>query len=145
MAELDPPHAGGYRARAEQFVKAAASAVKRHQVTLAKLRDQPIVAYHRSLPYLARWLGLKVVVRIEPRPGIPPNPRHVLHVIEVAKSAGVRLVLQESWYPDKSSKLIASKVGAQVVRLTPGPDFRGGESYLGYIDRLVKQIAQVVQ
>ncbi len=34
----------------------------------------PIVGYHRSLAYLADWLGLVVIDHLEPKPGIPAEP-----------------------------------------------------------------------
>jgi zinc/manganese transport system substrate-binding protein len=133
MAELDPDNAADYRARVASFVRRLAAAQQRVERSLSALRDQKVVAYHRSFAYLADWLGFEVVSRLEPRPGIPPNPRHVAQVLTQARREGITLVIQETYYPTSTSQVVADRAGARLVRLPGGPDFRGGESYLDFI------------
>src|SRR6185503_13708420 len=103
---------------------------------------EKILGYHRSLPYLADWLGLDVVEHLEPRPGIPPNPRHVAHVIDIGKSGGVKAIVQPSYYPDGTSKLVAKRIGASVCVIPGGPDFKNGQSYSQYMERVVKALSK---
>jgi len=85
LAALDSAHAGEYRKNALAFIKKLGKAVKGWESSLANAKGAKVVAYHRSIVYFADWLGLDVIEYIEPRPGIPPNPHHVTHVIEEAR------------------------------------------------------------
>ena len=39
----------------------------------APLKDVPVVVMHKDQSYLCRWLGLKQLAAIEPKPGVPPT------------------------------------------------------------------------
>ncbi|MFO0568137.1 MAG: metal ABC transporter substrate-binding protein [Polyangiaceae bacterium] len=143
LAKLDAAHADAYRKNALNFIRKLGKATKGWEAQLAKAKGQKVVAYHKSIVYFADWLGLDVVEYIEPRPGIPPNPHHVTHVIEVAKGAGVKSVLQEAYYPSKNSELIAKQTGATLVKIPGAPDFKGGKSYIQHIDGVVRQLAKI--
>lgn len=141
MAELDPDGQGSYLEQAKSFVTALRSQRARWEARLAAARGREIIAFHRSLSYLAAWVGLIVVDHVEPKPGIPPNPAHVADLIRIAKQRHVRAVVQESWYPSTTSKLIASKTGAKFVRLPGATNFQGGQSYLAFMDQIVAALA----
>lgn len=137
MAELDPAGAARYRDGAEAFARSIDEARAGWERRLSSLRGAKVVAYHRSFGYLADWLGFEVVEHLEPRPGIPPNPRHVAQVLSTARARGVRLVLQESYYPDHTSRMVAEAISARVVRLPAAPSFRDAESYGAFMARVV--------
>jgi zinc/manganese transport system substrate-binding protein len=142
MGTLDPPNQDFYRKNADEFVGKLAQWTKLWEKKLAWLRGKKVVGYHQSLPYLASWLGFSVPISVEPRPGIPPNPAHVAHVIELARTTDVKLIVQESWYPEQTSKLVAERAHARLVVIPGSPDFRGGQSYLGFLNDLVNRLAQ---
>lgn len=144
LAELDPAHKSGYFARTKSFVEGLRAARARWEARLGKARGQKIIAYHDSLPYLAEWLGLEIVAHIEPKPGIPPNPSHVAHVLEAARSGKVRAIVQQAYYPSGTSKLIADKAGASFVQIPGNPDYGKGQSYVAYVDGLVAQLAKAL-
>lgn len=143
LAKLDPTHAEDYRKNALAFIKKLGKATKGWEKSLEKARGQKVIAYHRSIAYFADWLGLIVVEYVEPRPGIPPNPHHVTHVIEVAKREGAKTVLQEAYYPAKNSELIAKQAGATLVKIPGGPSVKGGQTYITHLDGVVKQLAKI--
>jgi zinc/manganese transport system substrate-binding protein len=143
LAALDPAHADDYRKNALSFIKKLGKATKGWEAKLAKAKGAKVVAYHKSYAYMARWLGLDVIEHIEPRPGIPPNPHHVAHVIDMAKQNGVKVILQEAYYPGKTSELIAKDTGATLVRIPGAPNFKAGQSYIAHMDQIVSQIAKV--
>lgn len=101
----------------------------------------PIVTYHKSWPYFARRFRLTVVGQLEPRPGIPPSPRHLKEVIDKGRAVGVKIVLQEPWQPRKPAALVAGKIGVRLVRTavsSAGNDL--GYDYLAGIDGAVRAI-----
>jgi zinc/manganese transport system substrate-binding protein len=141
MGELDPKNAPVFAANAKRFEDRVMEARRRWEAALAPLRAAKVVAYHRSMAYVADWLGLAVVEHVEPRPGIPPSPGHVAHVLAVAQERGVKLLLQEQYYPDGVSGLIAQRAGIRLVKLPGGPDFRAKQSYFDYVDALVRALS----
>jgi zinc/manganese transport system substrate-binding protein len=141
MATLDPKNKQVYLANTKRFLAELRAARARWEKKLAPGRGQSIIAYHRSMPYLADWLGLKVIEHVEPRPGIPPNPRHVAHVIEAAQTEKVRVIVQEAWYSDATSKEIADRVGAKLVKIRSMPNFAAGQTYVGCMDALVDKLS----
>jgi hypothetical protein len=64
-------------------------------------------------------------------------------VLEVAKLEGVRVILQDSWYPSNASKLIASKVGAQIVDISM-PNFGAGETWIAWMSNVIKRLDSAV-
>jgi zinc/manganese transport system substrate-binding protein len=144
LAELDPAHKSGYFARTKTFLEALRAARSRWETRLAKARGQKIIAYHNSLPYLAEWLGLEIVEHVEPKPGIPPNPSHIAHVLEVARADKVRVIVQQAYYPSGTSKLIADKARATFLQIPGYPDFAQAQSYPAYMDDLVAKLAKAL-
>ena len=49
------------------------AAITRWEAKAAPLKGVPVVVMHRDQAYLCRWLGLKQVAAIEPKPGVPPS------------------------------------------------------------------------
>lgn len=140
MAELDPAHSSDYSANARAFGNKLDAWRLHWEKQLAYLAGKKVISYHKSLSYLADWLRFAVVAHLEPKPGIPPNPGHVAHVINVGKSNGVRLLVQESYYPSKTSELVAAKIGAKVAVIRGGPDYRARQSYIGFINQVVERL-----
>jgi zinc/manganese transport system substrate-binding protein len=141
LAELDPTGKSAYLEGTRRFVEELRAARAGWEKKLSKLRGRSVLAYHRSLSYLADWLGLRVVDHLEPRPGIPPNPRHIAHVIEIGKSERVVLVLQEAWFPSNAAKVVADKLGVELVVLATMPKLDRGDSYVANMNRLVSALA----
>lgn len=139
FAALDPANAAAFRTNAADFVKRLDAARGGWESKLGALRGREIATYHRSWVYLCDWLGLKPVVEIEPKPGIPPSPAQVAKVLTTVQARGIKLILQEVYYPETTPALVASKTGAVLVRLSGGA--ATGETYITRMDTMVKAIA----
>jgi len=142
MGALDPANQDFYRKNADEFVAKLTQWKTVWDKKLGWLRGKKVIGYHQSLPYLADWLGFTVTTSIQPRPGIPPNPAHVAHVIELARKTDVKLILQESWHPGQTSKLVAEQAGVRLVVIPGAPDYRGGQSYLGFVNEIVTRLGE---
>jgi zinc/manganese transport system substrate-binding protein len=137
MGELDPSHQQDYQNALRGFLARLDSARKRWETSLAALRGQKIVSYHRSLSYFADWLGISIVAQIEPKPGIPPSPHELTGVLTLIKTQHARLIVQEQWYPSNVSQTLAEHAGVKLVRIPGGPDYNHGKSYCDFMDTLV--------
>ena len=79
------------------------------------LRGQEIVAYHKNWVYLTDFLGLQVVDFVEPKPGIPPSPRHVHELIETIQQRKISIILSADYFDARKPKQIAERTGARAI------------------------------
>jgi zinc/manganese transport system substrate-binding protein len=115
---------------------------------LAKLKPfehAKIVTYHRSWPYFARRFHLDVVAELEPKPGIPPGPGHILEVINTMKSDKVGVILMEPFYDRADADAVAERTGAEVVvAATAVNGQEGADSYIAMIDNIVNRLGRAL-
>ena len=145
MAELDPAHAAAYRANLAGFERRLEAQRAVWERRLAPYRGKPIITYHKSWVYLTQWLGLVEIAHLEPKPGIQPSPTHVAQVIRVGRQRGVKVLLQESYYPANAGALVAKQIGAQLLALPGGADFRAGQGYIERMDALVDRLERALR
>ncbi len=140
MGQLDPANRVAYEAGAAAFVRRLDAARVGWEQALASLRGREVLTYHKSMIYLANWLGFTVPMTIEPKPGIPPAPAHVAAVLGAVQTRKIGLILSEEYYPATTAQLIADKSGARLVRVPGGSNFIASESYVAHVDVVVKKL-----
>jgi zinc/manganese transport system substrate-binding protein len=121
LSRLTPGDAPYYQQRYAAFeakLKAKLEGWKKTAASLG-LGGMNVVTYHRSWPYFADAFGLNVVDYVEPRPGVPPAPRHVQDLIETMKSQKVGLLIVEPYFDPKLSQQIARNARVPMVVLPP--------------------------
>jgi len=115
---------------------------------LAKLKPfehAKIVTYHRSWPYFARRFHLDVVAELEPKPGIPPGPGHILEVVNTMKSDKVGVILMEPFYNRADADAVAERTGAKVVvAATAVNGQEGADRYITMIDNIVNRLGSAL-
>jgi len=79
------------------------------------LRGKPVVTYHKNWVYFVRLFGLEEAGTIEPKPGIPPSPRHVTELISLMRERDIRIVLAANYFDEQKVRSVADSVGAEVV------------------------------
>lgn len=124
LSELDPPNAKFYLKNLEEFQNELSQKQKEWENLLAPYRGTKIVTYHNSWPNFAERFGLNIIGYVEPKPGIPPSPAHILDLINLMKSENCKIILMEPYFDIKTPKSIADKTGAQLVVMPPSV---GGE------------------
>ncbi|HEX9764365.1 MAG TPA: metal ABC transporter substrate-binding protein [Candidatus Acidoferrales bacterium] len=124
LAEMRPQEAAYFQQRFQDFSNRLAAAEKVWDQKTAPYRGRRVVTYHRSWPNFARRFGLEVVGYVEPKPGIPPSPRHTLELINMMRREKIKLILVEPYFDLKTPNAVARETGAQVVVLLPSV---GGE------------------
>ncbi|MFQ5777668.1 MAG: metal ABC transporter substrate-binding protein [Terriglobia bacterium] len=124
LAELLPEDADYFQQRFEDFSRRLAEAEKVWDERMAPYRGRKVVTYHNSWPNFVERFGLQVVGYVEPKPGIPPTPRHTLALINYMMANNIKLILVEPYFDLKTPRAIARRTGAEVVVLMPSV---GGE------------------
>ncbi len=96
------------------------------------LRGRKIIGYHKNWIYFGTRFGLEFVGYIEPKPGIPPTPRHVETMINLIRNQGIKVILSANYFDPAKPQVIADRTGALVVIVPLGS---GGEAGIdGYED-----------
>ena len=80
-------------------------------------RNKEVVAYHKNWSYFARDFGLTVIGYIEPKPGIPPTPKHVQDTINLIGQHGVDVMLVASYFEKRKPTTIAQKTSIRALFL----------------------------
>lgn len=144
LSAIDGAGARTYAANTKAFVAAVEQARAGWETRMQALRGKPIVTYHKSWDYLTDWLGLVEVAQLEPKPGVPPSPKHVADVLKLARAQGAKVILQESYYPDKIGALCATKLGGTAVVVPGGTGIEHGERYLEHMEQVVAALEKAL-
>ena len=119
LSSLRPNDRGYFQQQLASFTSRLEEAEKRWLSMMAPYKGTKVVTYHRSFPNFAERFGLDIVGYVEPRPGIPPTPRHTLDLINEMRRQNVKLVLVEPYFDMKTPIAIGRETGAQVLSMPP--------------------------
>ena len=119
LSELAPDGRASFAQRYDDFDRRLAAAEKRWDAALAPYKGTKLVTYHRSWPNFMDRFGLEVIGYVEPKPGIPPSPSHILALIEEMKRQMVKVIVVEPYFSLRTPQSIASQVGGRVLVLAP--------------------------
>lgn len=143
LSELDPANAAAYAANRRAFVSRLTPKIAAWEKHLAPIKGKRLITFHKDFTYFMDWSGLVVADVIEPRPGIPPSPAHILSLVERIKSEKIPLIATENFCDPKPGRELSSKTGVSNVRL---PAAVGGDgtapSYEGLFDAIVSRLTE---
>ena len=146
LTAMSPADAPTFDARYADFDRRLKEAEARWDAAMAPHRGLKIVTYHRSWPNFCERFGLEVIGYVEPRPGIPPSPRHTIDLIQEMKRQGVKILLVEPYFDLKTPASIGRATGARVLVLAPSV---GGEmeitDYIALFDYDIKMLVEAIR
>jgi len=140
LAAADPANASAYSEGANAFAKRMETKIAAWRARLEPHKGTKVVVYHESWVYLLDFAGFVQVGEIESHPGMPPKPAHVAELLQRVQGQGVRLVIQESYYPTQLSTIFAQRSGATLKVLPAMVGSAATSSYTDLIDRLVTEL-----
>lgn len=76
------------------------------------LRGKKIVAYHKNWIYFQEIFGFEIIGYVEPKPGIPPSPKHVEELVQEMKRNNVEVLFAANYFDENKVRRICEKVGA---------------------------------
>jgi zinc/manganese transport system substrate-binding protein len=146
LIRIEPGNEAEYTSQYQSFVEQLKVFSQKQKERFLSLPDsqRQIVTYHRSLSYFADWLGLDVVVEIEPKPGVKPSPGHTAKVLRTMRSKKISLILQERYYPRKTSDTLARLTNAKVVTVSQ-TDHKGGDGYVAHMGEMADEVYRAIQ
>jgi zinc/manganese transport system substrate-binding protein len=78
-------------------------------------RGKKIAAYHKNWIYFQSLFGLDIIGYVEPKPGIPPSPKHVEELVQEMRKNEVKVILTANYFDENKVRTICNKVGAEPV------------------------------
>ncbi|MGE5837724.1 MAG: metal ABC transporter substrate-binding protein [Acidobacteriota bacterium] len=146
LTQLAPGDKAYFDQRYADFDKRLAAAEQRWDATMAPYKGAQIVTYHRSWPNFMERFGLQVMGYVEPKPGIPAPPAHIIDLIGEMKRTGARLIIVEPYWSLKTPQSIASQTGGQVLVLAPSVGgVKEATDYIKLFDYDVSQLASALK
>ena len=119
LSELDPSGAAEYRAGLAAFETRLDEGRKRWDAALAPYAGTEVVTYHNSWPNFLKRFRLVAAGYVEPKPGIPPSPSHIVELIGMMRAKKIPVILMEPYFDRKTPAMIASKTGATLLVFIP--------------------------
>jgi zinc/manganese transport system substrate-binding protein len=117
LAAVDAPNASYYQARGVDFQARWQQAMTRWAAQAAPLKDVPVVVIHKDQTYLVRWLGMKELAAIEPKPGVPPSAGYLAGLVSRLGSTPPTMILRNAYNDPKAAEWLSQRVKAPVVML----------------------------
>ena len=79
------------------------------------LRGTPIITYHKNWIYFIKLFGLEEVGTVEPKPGVPPSPKHVTGLINLMKERNIRIILAANYFDEQQIRTVAARTDSEAV------------------------------
>jgi len=110
------------------------------------LRGTPIVTYHKNWIYFVKLFGLEEAGTVEPKPGIPPSPKHVTSLINLMKERNIGIILAANYFDEQKIKTVATRTNAEAVIV---PIYTGGvegtDNYFKLVDYWVDGLLKAAE
>ncbi len=143
FCQLDSADCNFFKANLDDFIQRLDAKMAGWQKLLAPHNGKIVVTYHNSWPYFAKRFDLKMDLFLEPKPGIPPTPSHLVEVISKMKSENVKAIVVQPYQNRKTAETVASRTGATVLDFPTFP--KAEQTYEDWINGLVKSLAQALE
>jgi zinc/manganese transport system substrate-binding protein len=143
MVQLDPGETVQYRARAKAFLERWRQASTRWEKEGAPLKGLPIVVHHKNMSYLVRWLGMREVGTLEPKPGLPPTATHMSELLASLARDPAKAVVRAAYNEPRAAEWLSerAKIPAVTLPFTVGGSERAKDLFDLFDDTLSRLLA----
>jgi ABC-type Zn uptake system ZnuABC Zn-binding protein ZnuA len=106
-------------------------------------RGSQVACYHKEWDYFSREFQVMCFDYIEPKPGIPPTPRHVQEIIVGMQQKHIPVLLSTNYYDRSQVQDVAQRTGAKAVIV---PSNVGGQAGINtYFDLMNLWVTELVR
>ena len=117
LSNLDPANKNSYHANYDAFAARWSEKLAQWDGKMEPCKNSKLIQHHELFNYFLNRYSISTVSTIEPLPGISPNSKHSMELINLIKSEKIKLIIQDDYHETKSAQFIADKSGAKVVVL----------------------------
>ncbi len=141
FAALDHEHAAGYQHNLQRLRDRMHAKLNIWMQRLMPLRSTHLITNHKTFSYFAHWSGIKVVDVIEPKPGIPPSPAHIMKLIELAKRKSIAALMIANYSNPKAAVELSKRTEVPLLRVPSSvSDYQAESAYVELFEQLVTQL-----
>lgn len=106
-------------------------------------RGTQVACYHKEWDYFSREFQVTCFDYIEPKPGIPPTPRHVQEIITAMREKHIAVLLSTNYYDRNQVLEVAQRTGAKAVIV---PSNTGGSAGIStYFDLMNLWVSELTR
>jgi zinc/manganese transport system substrate-binding protein len=87
------------------------------------LRGIKIICYHQSWKYFTDRFGISIAGYLEPKPGIPPSPAHLIEIKNRILAEAIPVIITDTYHNPKTGEKLAMETKAKALWL---PNLVGG-------------------
>jgi len=138
LSQLDPANAATYQARGKAFQERWQAAIQHWEQEAAPLKGVPVITHHKDMTYLIRWLDMREIGNLEPKPGLPPTAGHLAELYSEIQRDPAKMILRTPFQDPRPSESLASraKIPAVVLPYTVGGDDKAKDLYSLFEDTI---------
>jgi zinc/manganese transport system substrate-binding protein len=102
-----------------------------------------VVVYHKDNSYLVKWLGMREVGSLEPKPGLPPSTAHLSELLAQLAKDPAKAVMRSAYNDPRPAEFIAqrAKIPAVVLPYTIGGTEKAKDLFSLYDDTIARLLA----
>lgn len=146
LAEKIPSHKEQISSRTDAFIDALQYQIAVWETSAKDLKGIEVFGYHNEWIYLVNFLGLSMKQFIEPKPGIPPTPKHLQFLEAYSKEHGIKALLQATYFPKEAGEYLQQKAGINPIPLCQSVgELAQCDTYSHMIAYNIQQIIQVLR
>ena len=139
LCSLEPPSCEEFEENLRRFLNVWEENKRKWHKEMETLKGTRVISYHSIFNYFIKRYGLVLVNTIEPKPGIPPSPRHLAKLLKEIE--GVKLILQDVYHEKKSARWLSERTGAKVVILPHDVgSVKGAEDIISLFGEIVRRL-----
>ena len=143
LKETDPTNAPYYEDNEKTFISQMDQKIAEWRRLCAGCKGQEIISYHKDIEYFADFLGIKVEQFLEPKPGIPPTPKHLEFLQEYVKSHNIKAIVMPTYFPHDAAEDLTKRIGGRVVTICQNlGEIPETETVFSFFDYNFKQISE---
>jgi ABC-type Zn uptake system ZnuABC Zn-binding protein ZnuA len=110
--------------------------------TAQAFQGREMACYHKEWAYFSARFKVTCVAYIEPKPGIPPTPRHVEEVIALMKERKIPVLFASNYFSRDQIAQVAKKTGATPVVVPENTHGAPGvETYFDLVNTWINGLA----
>ncbi|MFC1660835.1 metal ABC transporter substrate-binding protein [Gemmatimonadota bacterium] len=111
-----------------------------------QLRGRDLICYHKNWQYFEERFGVRCAEFVETKPGIPPTPAHVAHLLDLMEERNLRVILAADYFDRNKVESVARRAGAISVMLPLAlPVTEGAQEYFEVVDLWISRLVDAFE
>jgi len=144
LSRIYPQDADFFQKNLQDFERRMDEKMKDWENWVSPYKGAGVVTYHNSWPYFTERFGLVTLTHVEPKPGIPPTPKHLQEIVQIMNEKKGKVIIKEVFHEGRAPQKIAKETGATVVTLaTETGEVKG--DYAALFDENIHRLVEAFQ